>query len=250
MLRKVWAALITDPLIVLATVVLASLSVLTTFFDASGRVAARIAVFWARTLLRVSGVHVTVEGLERIVPDGVYVFASNHASYMDTPVVLGNVPVQFRFLAKKGLFSIPFLGTHLQRAGHIPVFRGNARQNLKTLGMAAEMVQSRGVSLLIFPEGGRSRDGTLGPFSEGAAYIAIRAGVPLAPVTLIGTQAVLPFGSGVPRPGRVRMIVGQPIPTADLTMKCREQITARVREEIAATLGGAGAAEYSTSQKA
>jgi len=250
MFRKVWAALITDPLIVLATVVLSSLSVLTTFFDASGRVAARIAVIWARTLLRVSGVHVTVEGLERIVPGGVYVFASNHASYMDTPVVLGNAPVQFRFLAKKGLFSIPFLGTHLQRAGHIPVFRGNARQNLKTLGMAAETVQSRGVSLLIFPEGGRSRDGTLGLFSEGAAYIAIKAGVPLVPMTLIGTRAVLPFGSGLPCPGRVRMIVGQPIPTADLTMKCREQITARVREEIAAALVGAGAPEYSSTPRA
>jgi len=230
---------------VLATVAFASLSVLTTFFDASGRVAARIAASWARTLLRVSGVRVTVEGLQNIVPDGVYVFVSNHASYMDTPVVLGNVPVQFRFLAKKGLFSIPFLGTHLQRAGHIPVFRGNARQNLKTLGMAAEMVQRKGVSLLIFPEGGRSRDGSLGAFSEGGAYIAIKAGVPLAPVTLVGTRAVLPFGSGLPCPGRVRMIVGRPIPTAGLAMKCREQITARVREEIAAALNGAGGAEHS-----
>jgi len=236
MIWKLRAALITDPLIVLATVVLSSWSVVTTFFDASGRLAARIAATWARTLLRVSGVRVNVEGLENIVPEGVYVFASNHASYMDTPVVLGNVPVQFRFLAKKGLFMIPFLGTHLQRAGHIPVFRGNARQNLKTLGMAAETVQTRGVSLLIFPEGGRSHDGSLGPFSEGAAYIAIKAGVPLVPVTLIGTREVLPFGSGLPHAGYVRMIVGRPIPTAGLTLKRRDEVTARIREQIVAAL--------------
>jgi len=236
MFWTVWAALVTDPLIVLATMVLSTLSVAASFFDHTGRRPAYIAVVWARTLLRIAGVKVHVEGLENISPDGVYVFASNHVSYMDTPVVLGNVPVQFRFLAKKGLFSIPFLGTHLQRAGHIPVFRGNARQNLKTLGMAAETVQQRGVSLLIFPEGGRTHDGVLGPFSEGAAYIAIKAGVPLVPLTLMGTREVLPFGSGFPRPGRVRMVVGKPIPTEGLTLKNRDQITSEARAQVEANL--------------
>jgi 1-acyl-sn-glycerol-3-phosphate acyltransferase len=236
MFQTVWAALVTDPLIVLATILFASVSVAVSFCDATGRRQARIAVAWSRTLLRIVGIRVRVEGLDNISPDGVYVFASNHVSYMDTPVVLGNVPVQFRFLAKKGLFMIPFLGTHLQRAGHIPVFRGNARQNLKTLGMAAETVQKRSISLLIFPEGGRTHDGVLGPFSEGAAYIAIKAGVPLVPLTLSGTRAVLPFGSGTPRPGRVRMVIGKPILTEGLTMKCREQLTAQLRADVAARL--------------
>jgi 1-acyl-sn-glycerol-3-phosphate acyltransferase len=236
MFQTLWAALVTDPLIILATIVFATVSVAVSLFDATGRRQARIAVAWSRALLKISGVKAEVDGLENISPDGVYVFASNHASYMDTPVVLGNVPVQFRFLAKRGLFMIPFLGTHLQRAGHIPVFRGNARQNLKTLGMAAETVQKRGISLLIFPEGGRSQDGALGQFSEGAAYIAIKAGVPLVPLTLLGTRAVLPFGSGLPRPGRVRMLVGNPIPTEGLSLKCRDQLTAQARAQIAATL--------------
>jgi 1-acyl-sn-glycerol-3-phosphate acyltransferase len=236
MFQTVWAALVTDPLIILATIVFATVSVAVSLFDATGRRQARIAVAWSRALLKISGVRAEVEGLENISPHGVYVFASNHASYMDTPVVLGNVPVQFRFLAKRGLFMIPFLGTHLQRAGHIPVFRGNARQNLRTLVMAAETVQKRGISLLIFPEGGRSQDGKLGQFSEGAAYIAVKAGVPLVPLTLLGTRAVLPFGSGLPRPGRVRMVVGNPIPTDGLSLKCREQITAQARAQIAANL--------------
>jgi 1-acyl-sn-glycerol-3-phosphate acyltransferase len=236
MFQTVWAALVTDPLIILATIVFATVSVAVSLFDATGRRQARIAVAWSRALLKISGVKGEVEGLENISPNGVYVFASNHASYMDTPVVLGNIPVQFRFLAKRGLFMIPFLGTHLQRAGHIPVFRGNARQNLKTLVMAAETVQKRGISLLIFPEGGRSQDGRLGQFSEGAAYIAIKAGVPLVPLTLQGTRAVLPFGSGLPRPGRIRMLIGDPIPTEGLSLKCRERLTAQVRAQVAATL--------------
>jgi len=246
MFRTLWAALVTDPLIVLATVAFASASVLISFFDPSGMRQARIAVAWSRTLLRIAGVTVQTEGLENISRDGVYVFASNHASYMDTPVVLGNVPVQFRFLAKRGLFVIPFLGTHLQRAGHIPVFRGNARQNLKTLGMAAETVQKRGISLLIFPEGGRSHDGTLGTFTEGAAYIAIKAGVPLVPLTLLGTPAILPYGSGFPRSGRVRMVIHEPIPTQAMTLKCRDQLTAQVRVQVAATLDEAAAVQAPT----
>ena len=115
---------------------------------------------------------------------------------MDTPVVLANIPVQFRFLAKSGLFQIPLLGTHLARAGHIPVPRDDARAAVKTMTTAAQVIRERGISLLIFPEGGRSHTGELASFKEGAAYIAIRAGVPLVPIVLKGTREVLPFGSG------------------------------------------------------
>jgi len=134
------AWLITDPLIALATIFFATISMLVSLFDNAGRRQAAVARAWSRVLLAVSGVKVRVEGGEKISPDGSYVFASNHASYMDTPVVLANIPVQFRFMAKKGLFSIPFLGWHLGRAGHIPVFRDNPRAAVKTLGLAAEAI--------------------------------------------------------------------------------------------------------------
>jgi len=97
---------------------------------------------------------------------------------MDTPVALANIPVQFRFLAKRGLFQIPFLGTHLSRAGHIPVPREDPRAAVKVMQQAAEVIQAKKISLLIFPEGGRSHDGQMRPFKEGGLYIAIRAGVP------------------------------------------------------------------------
>src|ERR1700733_11155941 len=191
---------------------------------------------WARCLLWGSGVKVKVEGLEKIASEGSYVFVSNHLSYMDTPVVLANIPVQFRFLAKNGLFQIPLLGTHLARAGHIPVPRDDARAALKTMTVAAQAIRARGISLLIFPEGGRSHTGELASFKEGAAYIAIRAGVQLVPIALKGTRAVLPFGSGHVRSGSGNIRGGDPIPTDQMQLRDRGQITAGLRDCIASML--------------
>jgi 1-acyl-sn-glycerol-3-phosphate acyltransferase len=230
------AWLITDPLIVLSTIFFATLSLITSLFDRVGRRQAAIARAWSRVLLAVSGVKVRVEGGGKIAPQGSYVFASNHASYMDTPVVLANIPVQFRFMAKKGLFSIPFLGWHLARAGHIPVFRDNPRAAVKTLGLAAEAIQKHGISLIVFPEGGRTKTGELRDFKDGAAYIAIRAGVPVVPMALKGSRAVLPWGSGIPRSGVIVMRIGDPIPTAGLKMHDRARLTEQMREQVVALL--------------
>jgi len=187
---------------------------------------------WARSLLILVRIRVEVDGLERIDPNGAYVFAANHLSYTDTPVVLSYIPVQFRFMAKQGLFQIPFLGTHLIQAGHIPVPREDPRAAVKTLTRAAEMIRDRGTSVLIFPEGGRSEDGELQPFKEGAAYIAIKAGVPLAPIALIGTRQVLAMGSATFRAGRVRLRIGEPIPVTGLTLRDRHALTEQARAEI------------------
>lgn len=230
--------LITDPLIILATIILGSVNLLVSLFETTGYNQIRIAQFWSRLIIRIAGVKLTISGLERVLPDGSYVFASNHLSYMDTPVVLGHIPVQFRFLAKKGLFSIPFLGYHLQRAGHIAVPREDPRAAIKTMTTAAEIIQQRKISVLIFPEGGRTRDGALQDFKDGASYIAIKAGVPVVPVALIGTREVLPMGSLNIRPGYVTMRVGTPIPTEGLSLKDRGALTDRVRQEVVRLLQG------------
>ena len=132
-------------------------SLLVSVFDSSGRKQAAIAAAWSRVLLAVSGVKVKVEGLEKISASGSYIFVANHLSYMDTPVVLANIPVQFRFLAKRGLFQIPFLGWHLSRAGHISRSTGRCQSGGEDHVSRGEIIRERGVSLLIFPEGGRSR---------------------------------------------------------------------------------------------
>jgi 1-acyl-sn-glycerol-3-phosphate acyltransferase len=116
-----WSLVVIDPLIILSTILCGCVSIFLTLFDKSGNSAMRVGRVWARSLLRIAGVRVIIEGLEKIDLTRSYVICSNHLSYMDTPVVLGSIPTQFRFLAKKGLFQIPFLGTHLKQAGHIPV---------------------------------------------------------------------------------------------------------------------------------
>jgi 1-acyl-sn-glycerol-3-phosphate acyltransferase len=226
------ALLIADPLIVLATAAMGTVSLLVSLFDSSGRAQHSVARAWSRMLLAVSGVKVSVEGLEKISEHTSCVLVSNHLSYMDTPVVLAFIPLEFRFLAKKSLFKIPFIGYHLHRAGHIPVPRGNARASLKTLSEAARIIQERAVSILVFPEGGRS-PGALREFKEGAAYIAIKSGTAAVPVGISGTREVLPMGSIIVRPGKVRLRIGDPISTAGLTLRDRVRLNEQLRECIA-----------------
>ena len=221
-----------DPAIILATIFYGAISLVVSFFDATGTLQIRVARRWAKMLLAVSGARVRVDGLEYIDPGGSYVFIANHQSYMDTPVALANIPVQFRFLAKRGLFQIPFLGTHLSRAGHIPVPREDPRAAVKVMQRAAEVIQEKKISLLIFPEGGRSHDGQMRAFKEGGAYIAIRAGVPVVPLVLIGTRKLLPYGAGVVLSGDVTLRILQPIETSQLSLKERGALTEQVRSLI------------------
>jgi 1-acyl-sn-glycerol-3-phosphate acyltransferase len=235
-MRWLRGVLIADPVIILATIVFSTISVVTSFFDTDGKAQAAVARIWAKVLLVTSGVAVHVEGLEYIDSNGSYIFMANHTSYIDTPVVLANISVQFRFLAKRGLFQIPFLGTHLSRAGHIPVPREDPRAAVKTLQLAADTIQKKKTSLLVFPEGGRSRDGVLTSFKEGGAYIAIRAGVPVVPLVLLGGSHVLSYGGGVVKSGKITMRVLPPIETADMSLKDRGNLTQTVRSQIAAAI--------------
>jgi len=227
-----WTMLWVAPMIILSTMICGLFSVAASLFDRSGRVMMKAAYVWARSLLWIARVRVKVEGIEKIAPATGYVFASNHLSYMDTPVVLSHIPEDFRFMAKKGLFQIPLLGTHLIQAGHIPVPREDPRAAGRTLNLAAQTIRNRGISVLIFPEGGRAEDGNLQEFKDGAAYIAIKAGVPVVPMVLIGTRQVLAMHSATFRPGRVLLRIGDPIPTAGLTTRDRRELTAKIRKQI------------------
>jgi 1-acyl-sn-glycerol-3-phosphate acyltransferase len=229
--------LITDPLIILLTILMGSISAMASLFDSGGRLQHRVARAWSRLLLRVSRVKVDVIGIGKIEPGKSYVFVANHASYMDTPVALANLPVEFRFLAKQGLFMIPLLGWHLKRAGHLPVVRDDPRASLRSMTEAARIIRERCISVLLFPEGGRTPDGEVQEFKEGAAFIAIKAGVPVVAVGLRGTRAVLPMGSGHIRPGRVQVLIGDPIETSRLRPKDRAELTQALRERVMDLLG-------------
>jgi 1-acyl-sn-glycerol-3-phosphate acyltransferase len=232
-LSYIRSLLITDPIIILATIIMGSISLLTSLFDANGRVQHQISRIWSRMLLMVSGVKMRIEGLEKIDPRTTYVFVANHRSFMDIPVLLAHLPLQFRFLAKKGLFLIPFLGTHLRRAGHLAVVKDNPRASLKSMGDAVRLVRQQGMSVMLFPEGGRSRDGMLQDFIEGAAYIAVKSGAPVIPIAMTGTREVLPMGSLQIMSGIVELRIGDPILTANLTLKDKATLTQIMHDRVA-----------------
>ncbi|MBM3814339.1 MAG: 1-acyl-sn-glycerol-3-phosphate acyltransferase [Acidimicrobiia bacterium] len=224
--------LITDPMIILATVVMGSLSVATSFFDPEGRRQHTISRKWARMLLVISGVKVNCRGLDRLKPDGYYVFVGNHLSLMDTPVVLGHIPRQFLFLVNIKYVKLPFLGTHLRRSGHFAVDPNDTKAGLKILSDAARRIRERKLSVLLFPEGSRSRGG-LQEFKEGAAYIAIKSGAQVVPFALKGTREVLPVGSVHIQARTVEFLLGEPISTEGLTLKERGELTRCMRDRVA-----------------
>ncbi len=221
----------TDPLIFAATILMASLALAASLVDGTGRLQHRIARRWARMILGISRVKVTVRGRENLQPGATYVFCSNHLSLIDTPLVFGYLDWEFRILARKGLFQVPFLGWHLRRAGHLPVARDDVRAAARNIVEAARHVAA-GVSIMVFPEGARSPDGRVGDFKAGATFIAIKAGVPVVPVAILGTQQVHRMGSPVVRPGSVELRIGVPTPTAGVPTGGAERLLGSVRNQI------------------
>jgi 1-acyl-sn-glycerol-3-phosphate acyltransferase len=220
------------PLIYLYTGVMGTLSLLSSFFDRDGRMQQWFACTWSRMILKTSGIHVNAEGLEHIDPAQPAVYAANHLSALDIPVLYASLPTQFRILAKRELFRYPFMGWHLTRSGQIPIDHGDARASLRGLNRASDSLR-KGMPLVIFPEGGRSRDGRLQNFMGGAFYMAIKAQAPVVPVVLVGTYEHLPMNSFHLRPGPIQMIVGEPIQTTGMVPREMDKLAARVRQVMA-----------------
>lgn len=223
--------LFTNLLIYFYTILCGTLSLFSSLFDSSGRWQHAFARVWSRLILATSGICTRVEGAGNVIPQGPAIYCANHQSAMDIPILFVSLPIQFRFVAKRSLFRIPFMGWHLTRSGHIPVDRGHPKQARKNMDEAAEKIRA-GSSVVLFPEGRRSRDGRIGPFKSGSFYLAIQAGVPVVPVTLNGTRAVLKPDTYHVRAGRTEMIVHPPIPTASLTLRDIDALAGKVRAQI------------------
>jgi 1-acyl-sn-glycerol-3-phosphate acyltransferase len=199
--------------------------------DGSGRLAHGCMVAWARLNLRLAGVHIETRGLERLDTHGPQVLASNHQSLIDILALAAVLPVPFRFVAKAELFSVPFLGWHMRRAGYIGLQRGQPRTAARVLLEAARTIRS-GVNTVIFPEGTRSEDGSLGSFKGGGFLLAIRAGVPVIPVGIAGSHRIVSKGSLEVNSGPVALVLGPPLPTSGLKVAQRDQLAEQVRASI------------------
>ncbi len=217
--------------VAVATPVIGVIVICLSFFARSANPGHRLARIWGRSILRVSGIRVSVQGLERIDPARAYVFMSNHQSNFDIPVLLGHLPVQFRWLAKAELFRIPIFGRAMRAAGYISIDRSNRDAAFESLERAAERTRN-GASIMIFPEGTRSLDGNLKPFKKGGFVMAIAAGVPIVPVAIAGTHAIMPKNTLLIRPRNVTLKILEPVDTAGAARESKELLIERVRAAI------------------
>ncbi len=204
------------------------------FSPRSGRVPHAVGRAWALALLRVAGVRLSVHGADQFSAGEPRVLVANHASYLDIPAVLVAFPGQLRVVARRSLVWMPFLGWYLWLCGHLLIDRDDPRQGLDMFAKASRRMRAYGLSVLVFPEGTRSRDGRLGPLKSGAFHLAASLDVPVQPVAIFGTSPVMPKGAWAPsRGGVVTVRVGAAIATSGRTGgPGRKAMAAEVRASL------------------
>ena len=204
--------------IVVATLVVGPLVVMVYPFDRSGKTGHGLARLWAKVALLAAGVEVEMEGLETLERKGPYIFMSNHQGGYDIFALHGRLPFHFKWLAKKELFSIPVLGWAMAAAGYIPIDREGTRETVKAMNEAAQKIHD-GMSVIIFPEGTRSPDGSIQPFKKGGFALAIKSRVPIVPLAIVGSREIMPKGRLTVRPGRIRVRSEPMIETKDCSLR-------------------------------
>ena len=218
-----------------ATAILSIIAIIVSFFSRSGNSVHIVARVWSKSILFVSGIDVTVEGLANIDPSQSYIYMSNHRSNFDIPVLLGCLPIQFRWLAKAELFKIPIFGRAMRGAGYVKIDRFNRESAFKSIDQVAAKMKN-GVSVMIFPEGTRSEDSNLKPFKKGGFVMAVDSGVSIVPVILDGTRSIMAKGSWRIIPGSVTLSIQKPIATTGYTRDTKDDLIKYVRSVICEVL--------------
>ena len=219
----------------IATTVLVICVFITFAFDRRGKVAHFYARLWGWLALKANGVKVQVTGLEHIDPKKPSIYMCNHQGSFDIFALLAYIPGQFRWLAKAELFRIPILGWGMRGVGYISLDRSERKKAYRSMEIAAQKIRER-ASVVIFPEGSRSPDGILQPFMNGGFTLAINGEIPIVPITIDGTWAIMPMTTLRVKKGAVRISIGQPIETRGLTIHDRRQLMQEVRMKIRANL--------------
>lgn len=191
----------------------------------------KIAGLWAKILLLMSSTKVEVIGRENILRGKPQIFMANHQSDFDILIALANIPGQFRWIAKKELFHIPVFGAAMRAAGCIEIDRYDHKKAMQSLDEAALLIRD-GKSIMSFPEGTRSRNGGIQPFKQGVFYLAIKTGIPIVPVSIIGSGEIMPKRSLKVTPGKVKLIIDKPIDTKNYTLESRNELIDQVKKII------------------
>lgn len=191
----------------------------------------KIAILWSKILLFICNTKVEVIGRDNLKTDRPYVLMANHQSDFDILITLAHLPGQFRWLAKKELFNIPVFGAAMKSAGYISIDRQNREKAMQSLDEAALRIRN-GKSVMTFPEGTRSRDGEIKAFKQGTFYLAIKSGVPILPITIIGSGQIMPKRSLRVRPGKVKLIIDKPIDVREYSIENRQELIENTRNTI------------------
>lgn len=224
---------------VVATFIACVVVLVVTRFSPTSPVIEGVIRWWSRTWLRAAGCDLEIDGSEHVDPDRSYVIVANHMSNLDIMVSFLAIPVPIRFLAKRELFKIPVFASAMRSVGIVSVDRRSSAPMHSQINTHAKELVATGRSLIIYPEGTRSREGELGPFKKGAFTIAVGAGLPVLPVTISGTREAWPPGSPWVRGGPVRAVVDPPIETHRMTqadaVALREQVHSIIEGRLART---------------
>jgi 1-acyl-sn-glycerol-3-phosphate acyltransferase len=204
-----------------------------TWITGSAEILYAIAMWIARTGLRIAGIGVEIEGRDLLDPSGTYIFMCNHVSNLDPPVLITRLPRRTSVLVKKELFKVPVLGPAMRLGELVSVDRSNREAAVDSMRHAIEVME-RGLNMTVFPEGTRSRDGRLLPFKKGPFYLAMDSGMPVVPVTILGSERLMEKGSLLIHSGTVRLVFHRPLLPADFRDK--EDLIQAVRGEIASSL--------------
>jgi 1-acyl-sn-glycerol-3-phosphate acyltransferase len=216
---------------VIFTLVLGTLAFVTFLFDRRGRLIHYYAKLWGWLILKVNGVKVKITGLEHIDTKKPSIYMCNHQGTFDVFTLLAYLPGQFRWVAKVGIFRIPILGWAMSTAGYISLDRSKRKRTYRGMEIAAQKIKE-GTSVVIFPEGSRSFDGAIQPFMNGGFTLALKAEVPIVPITIDGSWYIMPRTTLRIKKGNVRLTIQRPIETRNLTMKDRKQLKENVKKKI------------------
>lgn len=231
LLSRLRSYFIFDPLIWFYTVAFGVASIPFGFFDKDGSVLHWFAHAWSKTIMKTIFSPVRVVGLEKIDASKPHVYAVNHGSALDIPILYSNLPFQFRIVHKKELLSYPLVGWHLKRSGQVCVDQQHPARSIASIRSALKTLKA-GMPLVIFPEGGRTSDGRIQPFLPGAFFLAIKAQLDIVPIALVGTYQLLPMDTYHIKPRQLEMRVGEPIATAGLTLREMETLSGEVQRQI------------------
>lgn len=233
MLRTLWVVLVA----LAVTIPLASLTILVAIFRSNSILIEKIIQVWSRSLVRAAGIDLRAENVDLIDPKQRYILIANHYSYFDIPCIFAAIPQPIRFMAKASLFKIPIFGWAIGRAGFIPIDRKNRRTAVKSFDMAGERIR-KGNTIVVFPEEGRSRERKMRPFQRGAFLLALKSELPIVPTAIKGTYEVFKANATRVTPGPVTVTLTPPIPTAGLTLRDKDRLSAESRARIQMILFG------------